>query len=238
MTELFLAYDKELHEAIFLNRPNRFILTCMLKNSKEVVTVHLPDPGRLKELLIKNRTVYLSHHDNPNRKTKWSAELVKADNGTLVSLRSTLPNDLVKLALEENALKEFSDYTYIQREFTYRGSRWDFLIGNEEKKLALEVKSVTLAVDGVGYFPDAITKRGARHVTELGEIYKEKNFEAALLFICQREDIKQVKPASWIDPVFTESLVLAQQIGVPIYARQCKVTLDGIYLGNSIPVKI
>lgn len=134
MKPLFLPYNRDLQAAIFLRRPNRFILECELKESNQVVTVHLQDPGRLKELLRPGCEVYLSYHDNPNRKTKWTAELVKAENGTLVSLRSTLPNELVKIALQQNILSEFAEYKYIQREYRYRGSRWDFLLGKDEKK--------------------------------------------------------------------------------------------------------
>lgn len=107
-----------------------------------------------------------------------------------------------------------------------------------KKKLALEVKSVTFAFNNIGYFPDAVTKRGAKHVHELGEINQEPDWDTALLFICQRDDIKEVKPADWIDEKFSEELALAHQKGVNIYARQCQVTLEGIYLGDNIPVKV
>lgn len=236
---MFLPFEQNLHEAVFLDRENRFILTCQLKESNEKITVHLQDPGRLKELLIPGNTIYVSYHDVPHRKTKWTAELVrKLDSDVLVSLRSTLPNRLVEQALKQERLPEFSPYQLVKREYTYHGSRWDFLLNHQGKKYILEVKSVTFEQDGIGYFPDAPTKRGTRHVQELAQICKSTAIKTGILFVCQRDDIHSVRPAHWIDPDFTAALHDARANGVDLYARICQVNLDGITLKDSIPVQV
>ncbi|GAA0480592.1 hypothetical protein GCM10008986_01440 [Salinibacillus aidingensis] len=105
---MFLPNNRKMHSASFIERKNRFILRCQLTETKEEITVHLQDPGRLKELLIPNNTIYVSYHDEPHRKTKWTAEMIKKpDSDMLISLRSTLPNQLMKHALQKKALSDF-----------------------------------------------------------------------------------------------------------------------------------
>ncbi|TCT25497.1 sugar fermentation stimulation protein A [Melghiribacillus thermohalophilus] len=236
---MFIPFEKDLHEAVFIKRENRFILTCKLTANGQQVTVHLQDPGRLKELLIPGNTVYLSYHDVPHRKTKWTAELVrKPSSDVLVSLRSTLPNRLIERALKQDRLPEFSRYQYQKREYTFQGSRWDFLLTHGIQNYILEIKSVTFEKDGIGYFPDAPTKRGTRHVRELREIRIHSNIKTGILFVCQREDIDTVRPAHWIDPDFTAALQDAEKNGVDLYARTCHVSLEGISLQKPVPVRI
>ncbi|MRG85794.1 DNA/RNA nuclease SfsA [Salinibacillus xinjiangensis] len=236
---MFLPYDVSLHQAIFLERENRFILTCKLVETSEIITVHLQDPGRLKKLLVPNNTLYVSYHDAPHRKTKWTAELVKKpDDDILVSLRSTLPNQLVRQVLQQGRLQEFEHLLYVKQEYTYGGSRWDFLLKGEEKPYLLEVKSVTMEEGSIGYFPDAPTKRGKKHVMELTEIQRSGSHQTGVLFVCQREDIQVVRPADWIDADFASALKVARQAGVELKARSCQLTLEGIGLGKQIPVEV
>nr|WP_238389663.1 DNA/RNA nuclease SfsA [Virgibacillus sp. MSP4-1] len=228
-----------MHPSSFIERKNRFILRCQLTETKQEITVHLQDPGRLKELLIPNNTIYVSYHDQPHRKTKWTAEMItKPDSDMLISLRSTLPNQLMKHALQNKALSDFNHLDYKKQEFTYGGSRWDFLLQGENKPYLLEVKSVTLEKNRIGYFPDAPTKRGAKHVEELTSIREQDIYQTGILFVCQREDIKSVQPADWIDPAFAHVLHKAKEAGVDVRARSCKVALNGITLGEQIPVQI
>lgn len=236
---MFLPFQSKLHKATFIERPNRFIIHCKLFDTNEVVPVHLPDPGRLKELLIKGVTVYLEFHDKKERKTKWSAILVEDKNkNTYVSLKTTLANDLIEHALKHNMLSEFHDFEYIQKEYTKGNSRWDFLLKKGEQLCVLEVKSVTFLKDEVGYFPDAVSKRAKKHVEELMAINEEEGWMSAILFVAQRNDINSVKPAFWIDESFTHALQQASKNNVMIAGRNCSLALDGVKLGNSIPVLI
>ncbi|WP_245723157.1 hypothetical protein [Natribacillus halophilus] len=123
---MFLPYPDQLHKATFLERPNRFIIRGK-KEDGEVITAHLPDPGRLKELLLPGRPIWLRYVDDPNRKTKWSAVLCESEDGRVyVSLDTTLPNRLITRALQEGRLSPLSAYRYVQREYTFAGARWDF----------------------------------------------------------------------------------------------------------------
>ncbi|WP_048601951.1 DNA/RNA nuclease SfsA [Rubeoparvulum massiliense] len=241
---LSLPYPQALHAARFLSRPNRFLLLCELLEAADesgtVVEVHLPDPGRLKELLLPGASIWLLPVDKPGRRTQWSAALVATPDGKqMVSLDSTLPNRLVELALQKQEIAELADWSFVSREYTMGDSRWDFLLAHPDgRKLALEVKSVTLAEKGIGLFPDAVTARGTKHVQELSQIAQQDGWEAALLFVIQRSDVNEVRPASHIDPVFAATLAKAKASGVHIFAHRCSIHLDAIHLEGSVPVVI
>ncbi|MEJ2187449.1 MAG: DNA/RNA nuclease SfsA [Gemmatimonadota bacterium] len=123
-----------------------------------------------------------------------------------------------------------------RREVPLGRSRIDFLLSRPDgRRLALEVKSVTLVVDGVGLFPDAVTARGARHVRELTELAGRDGWEAAILFVLQRDDARRVHAAASIDPAFAEALAEAKAAGVRVLARRCRVGLDRIELAEPVP---
>ena len=127
---------------VFIERPNRFI-TLVEVNGK-IVRSHLPDPGRLKELLITGTEVLLKPATNlESRKTKFSTVMVRFE-GRLISLVSTLPNKFVKESIEKNILPMLKNYKIIRPEVPYGNHRFDFLLNNHEGfKFYLEVKSVT-----------------------------------------------------------------------------------------------
>ena len=226
--------------ARFLQRPNRFLLQVRLEDTGEVVDVHLADPGRLKELLLPEKRVWLRPASKPERKTRWTAVLVESPDGqALVSLDTTLPNRLVGEALRNGALEELLGWDLVRSEFTMGRSRLDFLLsGPGGRQMALEVKSVTLVEEGVGLFPDAVTKRGARHVRELAEIAMRPGWEACVLFVLQRSDAQEVRAARSIDPKFAEALSEAKAAGVRILGRKCEVFPDRVELSDRVPVRV
>ncbi len=246
-----------LEEATFLERPNRFLVVCRLARSGEVVAAHLADPGRLKELLIPGTRIWLraatpaaatpasgddaSSPGAPRpratrrRTTAWSALVLEAPAGDLVSLHTTLPNRLARAALEARALDELRDWALERAEVALGRSRIDFLLRRGEERLALEVKSVSLVEDGVALFPDAVTTRGARHVRELMELTARPGWAAAILFVVQRAAARRVRAAVEIDPAFAAALAHAHAAGVRVLARRCRVALDGVELGEAIP---
>lgn len=233
---IVVGFPAELKKMTFVERPNRFILHCLNEETNQLERVHLADPGRLMELLIEGVTIYVLPSMNPNRKTKWTAVYVES-NGILVSINTTYPNKLVESMLKKAIIEELSVYRWVKSEYTYGSSRWDFLLEDEEKnQLLLEVKSVTLAKDGIGMFPDAITKRGSRHVQELTAIAKEGTFKTAILFVVQRGDVEIVTGAAEIDPVFAKNLEEAAKAGVQLLSYTCVLTEQGIGWGNAIPV--
>ncbi|PYZ99041.1 DNA/RNA nuclease SfsA [Alteribacter lacisalsi] len=234
-----MVFD-DLIKARFVERPNRFILHCRLPDG-EVVRVHLPDPGRLKELLVPDAAVMLQYTDDPNRKTKWSAAMVARGDGGWVSVNTQIPNVLAREAIEKELIEEFSGWRFVRAEYKKGGSRWDLLLEEKagHRKMAVEVKGVSL-VDhrGRGAFPDAVTARGTKHVRELAEIAGEEGWEAALFFVAQREDTVSVEPARWIDPDFAEAIGEAARAGVRILGRKCEVTPERIRMNTEEPLHI
>jgi sugar fermentation stimulation protein A len=219
----------------------------------------MADPGRLTELLVPGRRVWIRYAASPSRKTDWSAVLVASpDGGSLVSVDTTMPNRLIHRALESGAMKEFGGWQLERAEFPLGRSRIDFLLrrpassvtaGSDpvegggtrpHRKLALEVKSVTLVENGVALFPDAVTARGARHVRELAEIAGTVDgdgvaWEAAILFVLQREDAHRIEAARSIDPEFADALAKAKAAGVRVLGRRCRVLPDRLELGGAVP---
>lgn len=245
--------------ARFVERPNRFLVRCRLEGEPppdgpahdrtEVVDAHLPDPGRLNELLVADARMRLRPAASPTRKTDWTAVLVESPGGDgWVSVDTTLPNRLVERTLREDGLPELADWTLEATEVTLGRSRFDFVLrrdrggdgnrdGDPPDRLVLEVKSVTLVEDGLGLFPDAVTARGARHVTELGELAASGERAAAVLFLVQRDDADAMMAAPSIDPDFARALEGARAQGVRVLARRCRVDEERVALGEPIPVR-
>ncbi len=224
----------------FLQRHNRFLIQVRLDDTGEVVDVHMADPGRLRELLLPGKRIWLRPAGNPERKTRWTAVLVESPSGNeLVSLDTTLPNRLIAEALRQGTLEEFEGWGLERPEFVVGRSRLDFLLSHASgRKAALEVKSVTLVNDGVALFPDAITKRGTRHLGELQEIAEQPGWEAAVLFVLQRWDARRIRAAKEIDLRFAEALEEAHAAGVRLLGRRCRVGLEKVELGPPVPVEV
>ncbi|MGP7819104.1 DNA/RNA nuclease SfsA [Niallia sp. 01092] len=231
-----VKFPSPLTRMTFISRPNRFILHCYSQTTHSVEVVHLADPGRLKELLIEGVGIYVLPSTNPNRKTKWTAVLVEAKEG-LVSINTTFPNMLVDKMVKQSIIPELIDYKWIKSEYTYGHSRWDFLLEHYNgTSLLLEVKSVTLAENGIGMFPDAITARGTKHVKEITKIAQEENIHTAILFIAQREDVERITSAPHIDKKFAEALIEAENAGVMLIGYNCKLSTQDIALNSAVPV--
>jgi len=236
-----------LHPARFAARPNRFLVLVRLDESDLLVEAHLPDPGRLRELLIPGaRMMVQAALPGVSRRTAWTAVLVEVPGvpphqvPAWVSLDTTLPNRLIGAALQAGVLPEFGGWTLARREVAVGRSRLDFLLTDGGgRSLYLEVKSVTLVEDdGVARFPDAVTARGARHVDKLRSLVEEGGAEAAVLFVLQREDAHRIEAARSIDPAFAAALERARDAGVRILGRRCTVGLEGVTLGEPIPADV
>ena len=221
---------------VFIERPNRFI-TLVEVNGK-IVRSHLPDPGRLKELLIPGTEVLLKPATNlDSRKTKFSTVMVRFE-GRLISLVSALPNKFVKESIEKNILPMLKNYKIIRPEVPYGNHRFDFLLNNyEDSPFYLEVKSVTYVKNGLAQFPDAITERGTRHVIALTELTK-KGIETGILFVCQRDDPTNFSPMWNRDPLFSKALFEASNNGVNIWCISTKITETEMTFKKEIPVNL
>lgn len=208
-----MKYLKTL-QAKFIDRPNRFIAHVDLNGIVE--TVHVINTGRCKELLIKGVTVILEESDNESRKTKYDLIAVYKENFGLINIDSQAPNKVAKEWLESK------DYTYIKPEYTYGNSRIDFYMEKDDRKYLMEVKGCTLERDGIGYFPDAPTERGVKHIYELIKA-KEDGYEVSLAFVIQMEGVNEVLPNIETHPEFGVAIDDAKKAGVNIVFIKCRV---------------
>ena len=208
-----MKYLKTL-QAKFIDRPNRFIAHVDLNGIVE--TVHVKNTGRCKELLIKGVTVILEESDNESRKTKYDLIAVYKENFGLINIDSQAPNKVAKEWLESK------DYTYIKPEYTYGNSRIDFYMEKDDRKYLMEVKGCTLERDGIGYFPDAPTERGVKHIYELIKA-KEDGYEVSLAFVIQMEGVNEVLPNIETHPEFGVAIEDAKKAGVNIVFIKCRV---------------
>jgi len=175
-----MRFRESLVKGIYIERLNRFVVR--VKVAGKVHTVHLTNSGRLQELLIKGQPAYLSPAQTIGRKTKYDLALMETESGIMVSVNAQLPNILFKEAFRGRSLAVFSEYTDLRSEVTQGNSRLDFVVSNLTRQCLIEVKSITLVNKGIGYFPDARTSRGVRHIRELIET-KASGDQAAIVFI-------------------------------------------------------
>ena len=221
-------------EAEFVERQNRFLIRAKLKGN--IVDSHLPDPGRLKELLIPGARLLLKQETGTNRKTRYSAQAVYAGN-ILISLNTLIPNQFVSYLLKKNSLSFLQGWKFQKQEVNYGNSRFDFQLKKNGAIMILEVKSVTLVENGIAKFPDAVTDRGRRHVQHLAELATQ-GLKVMVLFVVQRPDAYSFQPEWERDPKFSNALFEAWQNGLQVRVIKMKLTRDSLsYLGE-IPYQL
>lgn len=212
-----------IEEAKFISRPNRFIAHVEVHG--EEIKVHVKNTGRCKELLIPGRTVYLEKASNPDRKTPFDLVAVETPIG-IVNIDSQAPNAVVK----EWLMKQ--DYDLVVPEYKYGNSRIDFYMEKGEDKYLLEVKGCTLIKDGIGYFPDAPTERGVKHLRELTAAI-DKGYKAMAAFVIQVEGVSEVRPNIETHPEFGVALNEAKEAGVEVLNLECNVKKDELTIKAS-----
>jgi sugar fermentation stimulation protein len=210
---------KEIVTGLFIDRPNRFVAHVDIDGS--IHTVHVKNTGRCKELLLPGAVVYLAVSDNPTRKTRYDLVAVEKAGFGLINIDSQAPNAVVK----EWLLRQ--DYDYVKPEYTYGNSRIDFYMEKNNDKYLMEVKGCTLEIDGIGYFPDAPTERGIKHLRELTAA-SALGYKSILAFVIQMEGVHMVRPNMETHPAFGQAMKEAGDAGVEILFLECKVTKDSI----------
>jgi len=214
-----MRYDNTL-QAIFLDRPNRFIAHVDIGGSVE--TVHVKNTGRCRELLIPGAEVTLTAPGSAGRKTKYDLVAVNKRGVGWINIDSQLPNAAVGEWLASKPAP-FEDLTLVRPEYTYGASRVDFYLECGEREILLEVKGCTLENDGVGYFPDAPTERGVKHLRELMKARGEGR-ECYIAFVIAVPGVKEVLPNRQTHAAFGEALDEAQRAGVHILYLPCEVS--------------
>ncbi len=222
-----------LYEAIFIKRINRFLAEIQWNES--IHKAHVPNTGRMKELLIAGERVIVRPVDNDKRKTKFDLLMVYKDQ-KLVAIDSKLPNIILESAFRNHKISYLSEFDFLKREVQYGKSRIDLLL-NKDKELAfVEAKCVTyVREDHVASFPDAPTERGRKHVLELIDVVKD-NMRGVVIFIVQREDAVSFTPNRERDPAFAAAVEDAANAGVEFYAYTCRVSENEVVIDKEIPV--
>ncbi len=218
----------------FISRPNRFMAIVRANNID--TRCFLPNPGRLTELLIPGARILLTKQHNETRKTRYDVlGIYFQDQWVIVDSR--ISNKLIREALMERKLKIFSHYDEVRPESVYQKSRFDFLLIKKDEQCFIEVKSCTLAQRGIGFFPDAPTKRGTRHIRELIAA-KDEGYRASIIFVVQRPDVAVMALNDETDPDFSNSLREAFNRGVEIFAYSSIFKCDEMLLSNPVHVRL
>lgn len=222
-----MRYQK-IKEGIFLERPNRFIAKVEIDGVIE--TVHVKNTGRCKEILKPGVKVILEDCESPARKTRYDLVSAYKEDFGLINIDSQTPNKVVKEWLETK------DFTYLKPEYTIGKSRIDFYMEKGEQKYLMEVKGCTLEKDGIGFFPDAPTERGVKHLKELTAAAKD-GYHCMVAFVIQMEGIHEVRANLETHPAFGEALEEAKAAGVNVLFLECKITPEEITICNDCVIE-
>ncbi|MBJ6135899.1 DNA/RNA nuclease SfsA [Marinobacter litoralis] len=225
-----MKFSEPLIEGRLIRRYKRFLADVRLPNGEEVVA-HCPNTGSMRNCQPENARVWLSESNNPKRKLRYTWELVEASPGAIACVNTARPNAQAKHAIEAGVISELRGYRQCRNEVRYGAekSRIDLLLSGHDREpdAWVEVKNVTLAEGAQGYFPDAVTERGQKHLRELmAQVINGDR--AVLLFVVNHTAIEEVQPADHIDPRYGQLLRQAVEAGVEVLAyRAALMGVDG-----------
>lgn len=228
-----------LKKATLIKRYKRFLADVILEDGT-TTTIHVSNTGSMKNCGCEGDTVWYSTSDNPKRKYPYSWELTETKQGHLICVNTIAANRLVEEAINNHVIAEVTGYETLKREVKYgsENSKVDFMLTDSDKvDCYLEVKSCTFLEDQQGYFPDAVTVRGQKHIRELIEMV-EQGKRAILLFAVLHSGINSVSPANHIDPNYGKLLLEASKVGVEIIAYKAHLSASEILLTSKMSVNI
>jgi sugar fermentation stimulation protein A len=235
-----MQFPAELIPATLLKRYKRFLADVVLP-SGETVTVHCANPGAMIGLNVPGARVWLSRSANPNRKLAHSWELIEVDLGggiELVGINTAHPNMLAAEAIAAGRITELAGYATVRREVKYgAASRVDFLLEAPDRPPCyVEIKNVHLMRQaGLAEFPDAVTKRGAKHLVELSAMVAAGH-RAVMLYLVQIGSAERFALARDIDPAYGRAFDAARAAGVEAIAYRCRITCAGIEVSDPVPI--
>ena len=218
---------KNITEAVFIKRLNRFTADVSLSDGSSV-KVHVKNTGRLADLLVSGRTVYIEHSGDPKRKTAYDLIAAEKPGSGLFNADSQVPNKVMAEWLDKAGFDE------VIPEYRYGNSRIDFFMKRGKDEFLLEIKGCTLERDGTGYFPDAPTGRGTKHLLELTEARKQGD-NTGIAFVMQSECMTRVLPNEDMDPGFAAAFREAVSAGVAVFFCHCRVRPDILEITSVIP---
>lgn len=223
-------------EGKLLKRYKRFKADVKLRNG-HVVTALCPNTGSMASCSEPGRKVYLSRHFRPERKLKYTWEMIEMPT-SLVGVNTGIPNKLVMESIIQKKFPQFSDYDLIKPEVKYgSNSRIDILLEKNKNKYFIEIKNCTLMENNVCYFPDAVTLRGLKHLQELQREVHSGN-RAFMFYLVQRMDVSTFEPAAHIDPAYAAELNKAYKNGVEILVYDVKINTRSISINRPIPFSL
>ena len=239
-----MKFPSPLVRGTLIRRYKRFLADVRL-DSGAVVVAHCANPGSMLGLAAPDSEVWLSPNTNPKAKLDWRWQLIRVDRH-LVGINTSHPNEIVAEAIAAGRIAELTGYARQRREVPYgQNSRIDILLEDDDcpprrPPCYLEIKCVNLRrPDGphpsAAEFPDAVTKRGAKHLVELAAM-AAAGCRAMMLYLVLRADCDHFRVAADIDPAYAEALATARAQGVEAVCYDCKVTLDAIVLGSRLPM--
>ena len=231
-----MNFENKLISGLFIKRYKRFFVD--IKINDKIITAHCPNTGSMFGLLKKGNKVWISKSNNPNRKLKYTLEIIE-DKSSKVGVNTHSTNKIVYHALQNNLIDEFVNISEIKPEIKFGlNTRFDFLVSNKRYKAFIEVKNVTLSREkSLAEFPDSVTARGLKHINELLKASK-KNYKIFILYLIQRDDCKSFTVAKDIDPNYATALKKAINNKLKILCYDCKFSSKGIKLNNKIKIKI
>jgi sugar fermentation stimulation protein A len=224
-------------EGTLLKRYQRFLADVKLDDGR-TVTAHCPNTGSMRDCCEPGRPVYLSVHDNPRRKLKYTWELIRMPD-SLVGVNTLMPNRLVKHAVQTGQVPELRGYPVVRSEVKISAhTRVDLMLQDGQRGLChVEIKNCTMVQDGVARFPDAVTARGLKHLQELGA-QVAAGHRSVMFYFIQRMDAETFAPADDIDPAYGRALRSALASGVEILAYDVHIDLRAIRLNRRLPCRL
>ena len=231
-----MDFENKLIPGLFIKRYKRFFVDIKINN--QIITAHCPNTGSMNGLLKKNNKVWISKSNNPNRKLKYTLEIIE-DHKAKVGVNTHSTNKIILQALKNNLIKEFKNLLEIKPETKFgKNTRFDFLVINKDFKAFIEVKNVTLSREKKkAEFPDAVTTRGLKHIKELMNASK-KGYKVFILYLIQREDCDSFSIAEDIDADYSKTLMKAIKNNLNVLCYDCKFSTKGIRLNRKVKIKI
>ncbi|HOO91708.1 MAG TPA: DNA/RNA nuclease SfsA [Syntrophales bacterium] len=203
-----MRFFHDIEKASFIDRPNRFVVRCLKGNEK--ITAFLPNPGRLHELLLPGRTLYLTR-DGASDQRKYPCTVVAVErDGVPIMLHTHKTNDVARYLIDSGKVPGLEGARVIGREITVGRSRFDLLLEHEGRELLMEVKSCTLIGERIAMFPDAVTERGARHLRELAAL-SEQGREGAVMFVVHWPGAEYFLPDYHTDLHFATTMLACRE---------------------------
>ena len=234
-----MQFSPPLQPATLIQRYKRFLADVITPDGTEL-TLHCPNTGAMTGCAMPGDTVWYSTSENTKRKYPHTWELTQTQSGEFICVNTLWANRLTKEAIQQALISEVSGYSTLKSEVKYgaEGSRIDFLLQADSRPdCYIEVKSVTLAEKEQGYFPDAITERGQKHLRELMSVAAEGK-RAVIFFAVLHSAITRFSPARHIDEKYAQLLSEAQQRGVEILVYKAELSAHGMTLKEPLPITL